>query len=245
MHKLLHAIVLVISIAVSCQTHAQTFAFGGSSGTAAMTLYFSDGTSEIVGAAHQGWWSPTEANFQGNTNFITGSCFGIQWNDFFVFDLKAHSGMVVSASLDLNTWSVAGSPIVSLWDVSTPLATLENLNAKPNAAIYADLGSGTRFGGGYRLTKSHTDVVIPLGSAGIAAVGRAMGGSFAIGGSANLPVPEPSAAWLLAIALAGLGAIRFRGRFRGRYPGRYPGRQAAKRSALSYASFSTAWLSRT
>jgi hypothetical protein len=237
MHKLLHAIVFVISLAVSYQTHAQTFAFCGSSGTAAMTLYFSDETSEIVGAAHQGWWSATQANFQGNTNVITGSCFGIQWNDFFVFDLKSHSGTIVSASLDMNTWSVAGSPIVSLWDVSTPLATLENLNAAPNAAIYADLGSGTRFSGGYTLIGSNTDVVIPLDTAGIAAVSRAMGGSFASGGSANLPIPEPSAVWLLAIALAGLGVIRFRGR--------YWGRQTAKRSALSYASFSTAWLSRT
>ena len=221
MHKLLLAIVCAVSIVVTSQAHAQFFAFGGSSGSTSMTLYFSDGTAEIVGESDQGWWSPTEANFQGNTNVITGSYFGIKWNDFFVFDLKPHSGKVVSASLNLNTWSIMGAPMLSLWDVSTPLATLENLNAAPNAAIYADLGSGTRYSAGYMVTKSNMAVAIPLNSAGVAAVGRAMGGSLAIGGSANLPVPEPSAGWLLAIALAGLAASRYRGR------------QASKRSALS------------
>lgn len=221
MFKLSHAIVFAIALYVTAPAHAQTFAFGGSSGAGAMTLYFADGTSEVIGATDQGWWSPTESNFRGNTNTITGTCFGIQWNDFFVFNLTAHAGTVVAASLDVDTWSVAGAPSVSLWDVSTPLATLENLDAGPSAATYADLGSGTRFSNGYSVVASNTMAAIPLDSAGIAAVNGSLGGTFAIGGSANLPVPEPAPAWLLAVALAGLGAVRYRPR------------QAAKRSALS------------
>ena len=221
MRSLLHAVVLAISLTIALQAHAQSFAFGGSSGTAAMTLYFSDGTSELVTAADQGWWSPTAYNFEGNPNIITGHYYDILWNDFFIFNLTKHAADVEAATLDIDTWSVSGAPMVSLWDVSTPLAALENLNAPPSAAIYADLGSGTRYGDEYRVTKSHTDIEIPLNDAGIAAIRQAAGNPFAIGGSANTPIPEPSAVWLLGAALAGLGALRYRGR------------QTAKRSALS------------
>jgi hypothetical protein len=221
MLKLTHAVVLTIFLLASAQTQAQTFAFGGSGAPGIMTLYFADGTSDRVDAIDQGWWSPTEPNFDGNKNTITGSCFGIQWNDFFVFDLQRDAGAVVSANLDLDTRYVAGSPMVDLWDVSTPLATLENLDSGPNAAIYGDLGSGMRFGGGFMVATSNTSIAIPLNGAGIAAVNRALGHTIAIGGSANQPIPEPAAAGLLAIAIAGLVAVRYRAR------------QAAKRSALS------------
>lgn len=223
MFKLTHAVVLAIVLLASAQAHAQSFAFvfGGSGAPGIMTLYFADGTSDRVDTIDQGWWSPTEPNFDGNKNIITGSCFGIQWNDFLVFDLQPYANTVAAASLDLDTRYVAGTPMIDLWDVSTPLASLENLNSGPSAAIYGDLGSGTLFGGGFRITTGNTGIAIPLNGTGIAAVNRALGHKIAIGGSANRPIPEPAAPWLLAIAIAGLGAVRYRTR------------QAAKRSALS------------
>ena len=50
MLKLTHAVVLTIFLLASAQTHAQTFAFGGSGAPGIMTLYFADGTSDRVDA---------------------------------------------------------------------------------------------------------------------------------------------------------------------------------------------------
>lgn len=221
MIKAFHTIVFLVALCAAVQAQAQSFAFGGSTGPVSMTLSFSNGASEIVTAVDQGWWSPTQNNFAGNTNIITGNCFGVYWNDFFVFDFSGQSGTVVAASLDLNTFSVAGAPTFSLWDVSTPIATLENLDAVPNATIYADLGSGTRFSDPLAITTGHADIGVPLNNAGVAAINNALGGSFAIGGSTNVPTPEPRGFWPLTIAIMSLGAVRYRAR------------QAAKRSALA------------
>ena len=63
----------------------------------------------------------------------------------------------------------------------------------------------------------HTDIEIALDNAAIAAIEIALGGRFAIGGSANIDIPEPSSA-LLVVPVAMAGYLR---------------RQASKRSALS------------
>lgn len=221
MKNVLHAIIIIVFSCLASQTHAQTFAFGGSTGSAVLTLTFDDGTSDAIAATSQGWWSPTETNFRGNTNVITGSMFGMRWNDFFVFDLTGLAGTVTAASLGLNTYFVAGMPDFALWDATTPLSALENIDTGPNGAIYADLGSGTLYSAAMALTRSNTDIAIALNSDGIAAIHNALGGRFAIGGSANTDIPEPSALLLLFPGLAALRAIRHRLR------------QASKRSALS------------
>jgi len=231
---LLYPYVIALLIFLSQPLHAQgqTYALAGSTDLGAIALSFANGQSEVITVTDQGWWSPTEQNFLGNTNVIVGSCFGVQWNDFFVFDLTGRSGTVVAASLDLNTGLVSGMPSLTLWDVSTPLATLENLNAAPNAAIYADLESGTRYSGTQTISTGGTSIAIPLNSTGIAAVNQALGGTLAIGGSAE-PIPEPAPIGAIATVLSILAALRYRAR------------QATKRSALSYASRSTARASLT
>jgi hypothetical protein len=218
MNKVLHAVVIAIVLCLATPSKAQTYAFGGPSDPASLILTFGDGSSATVDAAAQGWWSPTETNFNGNTNIVTGSLFGVQWNDFFVFDLTGRTGTVVAASIGLNTGVVAGTPSVALWDVSTSLATLQHLDTAPSAGIYADLGSGTAYSDTFALTAGHADIAIALNSDAIAAIESALGGRFAIGGSANTDIPEPSSILLLLPMVAAMGYLR---------------RQASKRSALS------------
>jgi hypothetical protein len=220
MFKCVHAIVFLIFLSLPCSAGAQTFAFSGSTEFGALTLSFADGQSTVVTATDQGWWSPTEQNFVGNRNTIIGSCFGVRWNDFFVFDLTGLSGTVVAASLDLQTSAVSGLPSMTLWDVSTALTALEALNAAPNAGIFADLGSGTQYSAAYAISASDASIAIPLNSAGVAAVNDGLGSTLAIGGSAD-PIPEPAPAGVMAVVLAALAALRYRPR------------QATKRSAFS------------
>ena len=230
MNKFLHAIVFVAVFCLSAPSHAQTYAFAGQSTPASLILTFDDGSSATVEIAAQGWWSPTETNFNGNTNIVAGSLFGVQWNNFFVFDLTGQTGTVVAASLDLNTGIVAGTPSLSLWDVTTSLTALQDLNAVPNAAIYTDLGSGIAYSDTIAITTAQADIGIALNNDAVAAIGNALGGRFAIGGSTSTDIPEPSPILLLLPSIATLAYLR---------------RQISKRSALSYASFSTALLSRT
>ncbi len=220
MFKHAHAIAFLILLSLSSWAHAQTFAFSGSTAFGSLALSFADGQSTIITATDQGWWSPTEQNFVGNRNTIIGSCFGVRWNDFFVFDLTGQAGAVVAASLELNTGAVAGLPGMTLWNVSTSLAALENLNALPNAGIFADLGSGMQYSAAFAISASNAAIAIPLNSAGIAAVNDALGGTLAIGGSAD-PIPEPASAGFLAVVCGALAALRYRAR------------QATNRSALS------------
>jgi hypothetical protein len=220
MFKYAHAIALLMFLSLPCSAGAQTFAFSGSTEFGTLTLSFADGQSTVVTATDQGWWSPTEQNFVGNRNSIIGSCFGVRWNDFFVFDLTGLSGNVVSASLDLHTSGVSGLPSMTLWNVSTPLTALENLNAPPNAGIFADLGAGMQYSASYAITASYASIAIPLNSAGIGAVNAGLGGTLAIGGSAD-PIPEPAPAGVMAAVFGALAALRYRAR------------QAAKRSAFS------------
>ena len=218
MNAILHTLVIALALCFSTPSKAQTFAFGGSAVPASLILSFADGSTATIEAATQGWWSATETNFNGNTNIVTGRMFDIQWNDFFVFDLTGRAGTVLSASIGLNTGIVAGSPAFSLWDVSTSATALTNLDTAPSAEIYTDLGSGVAYTDGpIAITVGHTDIEIALDNAAIAAIEIALGGRFAIGGSANIDIPEPSSA-LLVVPVAMAGYLR---------------RQASKRSALS------------
>ncbi|MEI7714154.1 MAG: hypothetical protein WCI94_22150 [Rhodospirillales bacterium] len=218
MNAILHTLVISLALCLCTPSKAQTFAFGGSAVPASLTLSFGDGSSATIEAATQGWWSATQANFNGNTNIVTGHMFDIQWNDFFVFDLTGRAGTVLSAGIGLNTGIVAGSPAFSLWDVSTSLTALLNLDTAPSAEIYTDLGSGVAYTDSrIAITTGHTDIEIALDSAAIAAIEAALGGRFAIGGSANIDIPEPSSA-LLLVSVTVAGYLR---------------RQASKRSALS------------
>ncbi len=218
MNRILYTLVFAIGFAVALPAQAQTYAFAGPSTPASLVLTFDDGTATAITAETQGWWSPTETNFNGNTNIVAGTLFGVQWNDFFLFDLAGHTGTLLTARLTLNTGIVAGTPRFGLWDVSTALADLQNLDAAPSAAIYADLGSGIAYSAPTPILGGHTDIDLALDGAAIAAIQGALGGRFAIGGSVATDVPEPATILVLLPAVAAAGYLR---------------RQTSNRSALS------------
>jgi hypothetical protein len=144
------------------------------------------------GTRNQGWWSPSIVPFRSNGNYIVQAGF---FHDFFSFDL-ASACAPVAATLRLTRFNQTAPLEFSLWDVSTPAATL-NLARGPNQAIYDDLGSGTRFGGFPVATGAPTDVLsFRLNAAGVAAVGAARGGFFSIGGSSG----GPDTQWLFGFS---------------------------------------------
>jgi hypothetical protein len=135
------------------------------------------------GVRNQGWWSATEPNFDFNDNYLAGQDFGVVYRDFFSFDLSS-ACQASRVTLRLTRFAQTGPLTYSLYDVSTPTATL-NANGGTSQAIFDDLGTGTSFGRFPVAAGAATDVLsFPLNAAGVAAFNAARGGGFfSIGGS--------------------------------------------------------------
>ncbi len=148
---------------------------------AAVAQTFSTSQSQFdPGVRNQGWWSPdpTVANNDSNDNYIVDS---LQRN-FFSFDVSS-ACQASSATLRLTRFDQFGSLTYSLFDVSTPAATL-NANDGASPTIFDDLGTGTSFGSFPVAPGAETDVLsFPLNAAGVAAFNAARGGFFSVGGS--------------------------------------------------------------
>jgi hypothetical protein len=102
-----------------------------------------------------------------------------------------------------------------MYDVSTPISTLEDISNNPNTAIYNDLGSGIYFGGGQVSDgESYSTISFTLNAAGVAAINAAISNgasSFAIGGTV-IELPEPSTWAMMLVGFAGLGYAGYRQR---------------------------------
>jgi hypothetical protein len=137
------------------------------------------------GVKNQGWWSSTVPNIDSNDNYFVGEADRLR--NFFTFDLSA-ACPATSVTLQLTRFEQSGPLPYSLFDVTTPAATL-NDNDLFSTAIYNDLGSGTKFGSFLVVQGAAADVLsFELNAAGVAAFNAARGGFFSIGGSA--PVNE-------------------------------------------------------
>lgn len=138
----------------------------------------------LAGGPNHGWWSDEVANYDGNDNFATGFNSVYNSRGFFSFDLsELEITSLTGAVLELPQGLMTGPVDLFLWDVTSDPAAV-NANSGINAAIYADLGSGTEYG------RLHIDLIgqtslvsVELNAAGLAAL-EATEGFFTIGASA-------------------------------------------------------------
>jgi hypothetical protein len=151
-------------------------------GYAVTTQTFSTSQNPFTsGVRNQGWWSATYPNFDANDNYFVGFYFGDRYRNFFSFDLSS-ACQASGVTLQLTRFDQTGPLTYSLFDVSTPAATL-NANTGASRPIFDDLGSGTRFGDYSVAVGARTDVLsFPLNAVGVAAFNATRGGFFSIGG---------------------------------------------------------------
>ena len=185
--------------------------------------------STVLDAVSSGWYDSSGLHDSTNANYIVGNCLPATcdggdgktlYNDFFVFDLSGVKGPITSAVLSIANPSAAdnldppfpsdgfgGVPTTySNWDVSTPIATLI-ADATGATGIYADLGSGVRYGSrGVGPATDGIQVNVALDAAALAALQSDEGGQFAIGGTLAA-VPEPAAWAMLLLGFGGVGAM--------------------------------------
>jgi large repetitive protein len=143
---------------------------------------------EITRAAvDSGWYDQTGSHVPENLNYLCGFNNGIEFRNFFVFDLSGIDLRIVSAELQIQNptfgyFSADPTETYTLFDVSTPVSTL-SAGGEGLTSIFADLGSGVSYGS---QVVSHADddriVTISLNAAGIAALNEA-NGQFAFGGA--------------------------------------------------------------
>ncbi|MEI8196208.1 MAG: hypothetical protein WCI73_09895, partial [Phycisphaerae bacterium] len=151
---------------------------GGGSGGTAITLTTVD----------DGWWDNTGLHSSTNKNYITGQNSTNNFRSYYVFNLAAVTQPIAGAQLNIaNPTNGFSSPdpteTLSIYDVSTPLATLE-ASGSGLTAIYNDLGTGSVFGSQTVSTASNGQFVpITLNAAGIAALNAVRGQQVALGGA--------------------------------------------------------------
>jgi hypothetical protein len=207
--RLASAVALMLSaMGVSTSASAQ-YAYAFSGGPVTLTV---NGTDSIT-SSDTGWWSTGDTSDNSNTNYVTGKIGAYLYNDFFVFPLSGLSS-ITSATLSLDGWLISGTLTYRMYDVTTPIATLEDVAANPNTAIYNDLGSGVYYGGGAVTDgESYTTINFMLNAAGIAAMNAAIANgatSFAIGGTVNaIATPEPSTWAMMLVGFAGFVLVGY------------------------------------
>ncbi|MEH2301194.1 MAG: hypothetical protein V7K88_19895 [Nostoc sp.] len=157
------------------------------------TLNVAQAATFTVNASDQGWWAVEHGygqnngrNDNDNTNYITGYLRGLDFRNFFTFDLGAIAG-VSSATLQIQRFEGAVDPTETLgfFDVSTPANVVIQKNSSPNNSIYNDLGSGKNYGTFDVTTSGDPNEILSfvLNSDAIADINARSGKFFSIGGA--------------------------------------------------------------
>ena len=176
-------------------THERVFNnTSGTSGSVQLELTTSAVTRPPVDL---GWYTDVGTHIPTNVNYLLGNCAGCNWDyyrSWFVFDVDAPGGLVTGAKLALQRrtyWSVDPTELITLHDVTTPLADLMNGVAGP--AAYDDLGDGMSYGTYDVLYPGTPNLVeIPLNGQGLVALQDAPGGMFALGGAMTTLDADPT-----------------------------------------------------
>jgi hypothetical protein len=138
----------------------------------------------VLEAVDRGWWRSDGHHDDANNNTYTGKHGANEFNSYFTFDLSGISSTVVAAELKLEVENYFGTDAfetLSVWDVSTPAATLDTWSVL-QVQIYDDLMTGNQYG---TFTAQPADVgsvkVIPLAPQAVADVTASLGGDFSVG----------------------------------------------------------------
>jgi hypothetical protein len=136
-----------------------------------------------AGVDNQGWVDPLVGNNNPvNDNYFTGN----GHRSYFIFDLSSIVDTIISATLEVRRYETSSPGTIEFFDVSTPAASLvATRGASPQAAIAADLSSGTSYGSFAIGFGSSTDILSFALSATVLADLNAATGYFAIGGHAT------------------------------------------------------------
>jgi hypothetical protein len=143
--------------------------------------------SFTIGASDAGWYNASGFHDPGNRSYFVGyhASSGMEFRDWFVFNLPVFDKGVIAAELRLFTFDIRGTNdnlTLELRHVASPIATLTN-GGSGRFDVLNDLGDGTVYGTRTFSTSEHDSYVsIPLNSAAVAALTAASGQRFAIGG---------------------------------------------------------------
>lgn len=223
LRKKLSCALSIIGISLSGSAMADLYVFGYSdthvNSSNGLNITTNSGDF-FVPISDSGWWNSLVGHDASNHNYIAGHPINTggpgNFNNYFTFDLSGISGTITTASLNLYTYTAAGSSIdYQLFDVTSPLSAVHATGH--NAGVYNDLMTGMSYGSFiYNSSDSDQFRSILLNSDGVSALNSAIGGEFGIGGTiiggiddgTLPPIPEPET---YAMWLAGLGLLGFFG----------------------------------
>jgi autotransporter-associated beta strand protein len=153
------------------------------------------GTSMVINSTNSGWYDNTGYHNGGNQNYFVGDHSGYLYRNFFVFNLPALSSQLAEAELLVNSYSnfsPYGVETYQLYDVTNSITVLTN-DGSGAISTYADLGSGTVYGGRKVYVSEIGSILgIPLNGCFLGAAQTSSGGRIALGGALTSLNPVPT-----------------------------------------------------
>jgi len=138
----------------------------------------------VSGNLWRGWHSSAGGHLSSNENTITGESSGAFYNSYFVFTLAGFTASTIqSVTLELQLemyTSTDANEAFSVWDVTTPSATVENTASDIN--IYNDLASGAQYATSTATAAQvNTLLSIPLNAMAATHATQKLGQDFVVG----------------------------------------------------------------
>lgn len=201
----------VLALALfSANAHADDFAFGSSGFTPGNNL-------TINGTAYyntdSGWIQSTGVHSASNTNYLSGN-YGVQYNNYFSFDLTNLSGTVTSASFEVDTYvvSTTGTGTYDIYATALTPAEVNSGNSFSSIAFFNALTSGVEIGSITLASgNSNSNVTFDLNAAGLSWLTANEGNGIVVGGAFDYTppttVPEPGSLLLMVSGIAGFAGI--------------------------------------